>query len=222
MFSKLKQIFGANDLDKRITAELKDMMTGAGDLVRRAGEAFAGGRMSSEERDAFYAGDREINRMEQKVRRQVISQVTFSSPVHRTRLLAFLSFVKDVERLGDYAKNLIEAAELLPPSLPQPGVPEGLKRIRGDVEAILDETYSVLDNSDEARAWSLLDQGHQVSLRCDALVESLAASSLPAAIAVPSALATRYYKRLTKHLMNLLSSVVMPLDRIGYYDSSQR
>ena len=33
---------------------------------------------------------------------------------------------------------------------------------------------------------------------------------------------TRYYKRLTKRLMNRLSSVVMPLDRIGYYDSSQR
>ncbi|MGD8859673.1 MAG: PhoU domain-containing protein, partial [Myxococcales bacterium] len=164
----------------------------------------------------------QVNELEQKVRRQVVARVTLSSPAHRTRLLAFLSLVKDVERLGDYAKNLVEAAELFPSPLPADNVPPELYEIRREVEAILDEAHGVLDRGDEKRAWILLDRGHQTSRRCDELVVTVASSDLPAAVAVPSALATRYYKRLAKHLMNLLSSVVMPLDRIGYYDETQR
>ena len=222
MFAKLRQIIGATDLDQAITAELRAMMTRAGKLVHQAGDVFRGEPMSANEQEAFYADDRRINETEQRVRRQVVSRVTLSSAVHRTRLLAFLSLVKDMERLGDYAKNLLEAAALLPRPLPHPGVPEELDGIRRDVESILDEAYGVLESSDEERAWILLDHGYQVSIRCDALLEGLARSDLPAPIAVPSALATRYYKRVAKHLMNLLSSVVMPLDRIGYYDGSQR
>ena len=30
----------------------------------------------------------------------------------------------------------------------------------------------------------------------------------------------RYYKRIVAHLMNLLSAVVMPLDRLDYYDEA--
>lgn len=222
MFAKLRQIIGSNDPDEVIASDLQTMMAQAAQLVRHGGRVFDGETLSPEQREAFYASDQAINQLEQKIRRQVVSRVTLSSPTHRTRLLAFLSLVKDVERLGDYAKNLVEAAELLPRPPPGNGVPEDLAQIRSEVEAILDEAHSVLDCSDEKRAWILLDRGYRVSVRCDALVASLARSSLSAAVAVPSALAARYYKRVAKHLMNLLSSVVMPLDRIGYYDGSER
>jgi hypothetical protein len=36
--------------------------------------------------------------------------------------------------------------------------------------------------------------------------------------AVPRALAHRYLKRVVAHLMNLLTAVIMPLDRLDYFD----
>jgi hypothetical protein len=39
--------------------------------------------------------------------------------------------------------------------------------------------------------------------------------------AVPRALLYRYYKRIVAHLMNLLTAVVMPLDRLDYFDEDR-
>jgi len=222
MFTKLKQIIGAQDPDEAIARDLEAMMARAADLVHRASAVFAGGSMSAAQREEFYASDRQVNAMEQKIRRQVVSRVTISSPVHRTRLLGFLGLVRDVERLGDYAKNILEAADLLPQPRPDRALSPELSEISKGVEAILDEAHDVLCRGDEARTWILLDRGHEASIHCDRLLRTLAGSELPASIAVPCALATRYYKRIAKHLMNLLSSVVMPLDQVGYYQGSHR
>ena len=34
-------------------------------------------------------------------------------------------------------------------------------------------------------------------------------------------LATRYYKRIGGHVLNILSSVVMPLHKVDYYDEEE-
>ncbi len=43
-------------------------------------------------------------------------------------------------------------------------------------------------------------------------------SDLPASHAAPRALFYRYIKRLSGHLSNILSSVVMPVDRLDFYN----
>ena len=37
---------------------------------------------------------------------------------------------------------------------------------------------------------------------------------------MPRALYYRYLKRITAHTMNMLTSLVMPLDRLDYYDEA--
>ena len=39
--------------------------------------------------------------------------------------------------------------------------------------------------------------------------------------AVPRALLCRYLKRITGHLMNVITSLVMPLERLDYYDEAK-
>ena len=52
----------------------------------------------------------------------------------------------------------------------------------------------------------------------DAEVSALIrAGDEPGAQAVARALAYRYFKRIVAHLMNLLSGVVMPLDRLDFF-----
>jgi hypothetical protein len=52
-------------------------------------------------------------------------------------------------------------------------------------------------------------------------VSALVTTDQPGHEAVPRALLFRYYKRIVAHLMNLLSAVVMPLDRLDYFDEER-
>ena len=52
----------------------------------------------------------------------------------------------------------------------------------------------------------------------DERVSALLKEDPPSAQAVARALAHRYLKRVVAHLMNVLSAVIMPLDRLDYYD----
>ena len=52
----------------------------------------------------------------------------------------------------------------------------------------------------------------------DDLVDSLVTSDGAASEAVPRALFYRHLKRIVAHLMNLLTAVVVPVDRLDYLD----
>ena len=43
-------------------------------------------------------------------------------------------------------------------------------------------------------------------------------STEPAVVAVPRALLYRFLKRVTAHSLNVVSAVVMPVDRLDYFD----
>jgi hypothetical protein len=49
-------------------------------------------------------------------------------------------------------------------------------------------------------------------------VEAIAQSPYDAATAAALVLGTRHYKRINGHVMNVLSSVVMPLHKLDYFD----
>jgi hypothetical protein len=54
------------------------------------------------------------------------------------------------------------------------------------------------------------------------LLEEIVSADLPQRMPVPLALASRNHQRIAKHLMNILSSVVMPLDSVDYFDAPRR
>ena len=55
----------------------------------------------------------------------------------------------------------------------------------------------------------------------DECVRTQLKSDAPAQEAVPRALLCRYLKRITGHLMNVITSLVMPLERLDYYDEKK-
>ena len=55
----------------------------------------------------------------------------------------------------------------------------------------------------------------------DAHVKAAARSTGPASDAVARALCFRFLKRITAHVMNFLTSLVLPVDRLDYYDEAK-
>ncbi|MFP6683412.1 MAG: hypothetical protein VB934_01815, partial [Polyangiaceae bacterium] len=135
-----------------------------------------------------------------------------------TYALLIMSLIKDAERLGDYAKNLLEVRELHDKDLPDDERVGELREIRQSVETLARETRHVFETSDEERATELTIEGRIVAKRCDDLIRRVAGANYDGATAVALTLGARFYKRIDSHLLNLLSGVIMPLHKLDYFD----
>ncbi len=198
------------------------MLSEANQLTKDAGEMFFGEPVTPEERTQIYQRDVQINKLQRRVRKQVISHLSIrSNTSDLPYCLALLSLVKDVERIGDYAKNLAEVREIHPAQLPEDDILAELREIRTGVERAFAVAAEVFAASDRERALELLQHGQELRHRSDVLIERIAAGTHDARTTTAFILGTRYYKRIGAHVLNVLSSVVMPLHKLDYYDEDE-
>ncbi len=135
-------------------------------------------------------------------------------------ILTYMSVVKDVERIGDYAKNIYDVAAQ-GTDLSHAPDREELVAYRNRISEMITEAARAFADEDTEASNRLISEGDGLQDRFDAKVAALVRSDEPGREAVPRALIYRYYKRIVGHLMNLLSAVVMPLDRLDYYDEEK-
>jgi len=125
-----------------------------------------------------------------------------------------MSLVKDAERIGDYAKNLFDLAALEPDL----GTEEERARLiamKDQVSRLLARAHGLFDNQDTAAANGFLRDNDDLQDRCDDEVDrQLKAEGRNRAGQV---LALRYFKRIACHAGNIVTSIVMPLDKLDYY-----
>lgn len=220
MLRQLLSIFRSDDPLGQLASHFAEMLRLARDLTVRAGDIyFSDTPASPEERTEIFKQDIRINKLEREIRKGVI--FFLSSNENTPNLpycLLLMSLVKDAERIGDYAKNLAEVDEVRPDPLPDDEIVAEIKEIRTRVESVFAQTADVFTNSDQEEAVELIRQGRELTHRCDLLVGRIARSQYDAATATATVLGTRYYKRIAAHVLNVLSSVVMPLHKLDYYD----
>ena len=135
-------------------------------------------------------------------------------------ILTYMSVVKDVERIGDYAKNIYDIAAQ-GADLSHASDRDELVGYRNRISAMITEAARAFADESIEESNRLISEGDALQDRFDAKVAELVRSNEPGHEAVPRALIYRYYKRIVGHLMNLLSAVVMPLDRLDYYDEEK-
>jgi phosphate uptake regulator len=126
-----------------------------------------------------------------------------------------MSIVKDVERIGDYAKNLLDLAVDGGPLTDEAG---DIRAVTTQVGELLEQATLAFRDRDVVRATALLTDGDELQSTFDRHVSALVRSTEPEADAVAVALTYRYLKRIVAHLMNLLSSVVLPVDHLDHFD----
>ncbi|MEE8421995.1 MAG: PhoU domain-containing protein [Dehalococcoidia bacterium] len=161
--------------------------------------------------------DRKVNEAQRAIRRELMVHVSVYGTSQVSAILVYMSIVKDVERIGDYAKNIYDVAA-------QGGGLVGdddhdeVTGYRDRISTMITEAASAFSGEDVAAAHRLITEGDEMQDVFDARVAALVGSDRPGREAVPRALMYRYFKRIVGHLMNLLSAVVMPLDRLDYFD----
>ena len=167
----------------------------------------------------IYATDQKINQYEQDVRRKVLKHLAITGGANIIPGLILTSIVIDIERIGDYTKNIKDLAAGHPKRLTGGRYNEDLVKIESGVGEVYARILPMLESSDAGGARMLMEGHWWILQKCDEIVNELIGSPDPevtATDAVATALYTRYLKRIAAHLMNIASSIVNPFERIGF------
>ena len=167
----------------------------------------------------IYQEDRVINEYQIEARRKVLRYIAITGTVDLIPGLVLTSIVIDIERIGDYTKNITELALAQPGKLTCGSFEARVRALEVTVERLFREVPLLLASSNRQEARELYeDCGRLRTDADDVLVELIrgADESLGRGQTATIALYVRYLKRVGAHLLNILSSVINPFERIGY------
>jgi phosphate uptake regulator len=191
----------------------------ASDLTVRAGRIYFRETTDPQELLEVRKQDTKVNKLQRKIRKRVVMHLSASGKApDLPYCLLLMSLVKDVERIGDYAKELSVIPEFAAPSFNDHEIVQELRLIRVGVEEMMADLRDVLSTYDNEQAVKMIRHGRGLIDRGDAVLRSLAVQPFDPATHTALVLGTQFYRRLCGHALNLLSSVVMPLHKLDYYD----
>jgi phosphate uptake regulator len=184
-----------------------------------AGAVFGGGK-SRETKKEVKGTDRGINEAQQDVRRALMLHASVTADVDLPLVLAYMSVVKDAERIGDYAKNIYDLAKYGVDFETADDRAE-LETYSGSVGQLISDSAEVFAERDAEKAQHLIAKADKFLSDYDVQVKAAYQSTGSVSDAVARALYYRYLKRITAHVMNLMTALVAPIDRLDYYDEAK-
>lgn len=166
-----------------------------------------------------YEKDQTVNKYEREVRRKVLKHLAITGGTNIIPGLILTSIVIDIERIGDYTKNIKDLAIAHPKLLTCGIFEDDVTKIEKEVGRLFDEAIPALRASDKPAARELMEGNWWILKKCDEILTDLIMEkdpSLHSGDAVATGLYARFLKRIAAHLINMLSSVVNPFDGIGF------
>ena len=168
----------------------------------------------------IYAMDRKINEFERDVRRKVMTHLAISGREDLGSGLILVSVVIDIERIGDYTKNIYDLACEHPKRLNAGSYEDKLASIESATKDFLNNAIEVFKNQDIDSARKLMmDYKTDISSTSSEIVNDIVSgrnNDFSPEQAGALCLYARYLKRIAAHSRNLVSSIVNPFERIGY------
>jgi phosphate transport system protein len=164
------------------------------------------------------AMDAAVNTYEESVRRKVFTHLSLMGNDHIYPGLVLVSIIIDVERIGDYAKNIVVLASRHPERLSVPRHDEELTRIeQALITQIMPDGRRNFEQGLEQEAAKLIRDYRWVGRSCEQITEDLSTQAVPgdSRTLVCMALYARYLKRITSHWLNVQTAIANPFDRIG-------
>ncbi|MFP4635492.1 MAG: PhoU domain-containing protein [Nitriliruptoraceae bacterium] len=213
-FSFFRRGTDTDDRLDRIEATIQQMLADDRRAFELAMAALLGEVPVDSVRTDVKQTDRRVNEGERTIRRELVIHASVAGALDTPALLVYMSVVKDIERIGDYAKNLLDIAR---DHVTLEGH-ENWPARRDAILRLMDATAETFEQRNVERARELLDEQDALLDRFDDEVSALVRGEDTGGEKIARALALRYLKRIVAHMTNILSSVVMPLDRLDYFD----
>ena len=165
--------------------------------------------------------DKEINEYQRDVRRKVLTHYAVNQDTSdMADGLILINMVVDIERIGDYCKNILDLAINHDQSIKSSEISEDLAMIEEEAKSRFEKTIQAIQAQDVEIAQSLMEgYKEQMTGKSDEIVNGILKDELhfgSEARTASIALYARYLKRIGAHLKNITTTLVNPFDAIGY------
>ena len=220
IFNDLVNIWKKNDLLSQAWDESHEMILLSNKIFIKAIDGLRSGEKTKALKE-LKKRDKEINSFHKNVRRKVVTHYAVSgNTLNIESGLVLINLVVDIERIGDYTKNILDLAIFSSRPILSEETSENLELIEAAVLSRFSSTISVLENKDAEKGQALLNSYRKdLGKVSDSIVHDIVSGSFeiknnisPASVA----LYARYLKRIGAHLKNITSVVTNPFEMIGY------
>jgi phosphate uptake regulator len=164
--------------------------------------------------------DKALNNLQREVRKKVYEHLVISKGSDLLTGLQLTSIVIDLERIGDYTKNMAELVDMFPEQMNWDPFEESFETVRGSTLEQFERTRLALVRQDETAARELIKRYDAISKACDGILTDIMAQEMGTQTVEKRflclVLIMRYLKRVNAHLKNVATTVVNPFTDIGF------
>ena len=220
VFKNLVNIWKSEDSLSQAWSSSNEMLVFSHDMFNDSINALRSGEKNKVIK-SIKQRDEIINQYHRDIRKKVVTYYSVSKDILNIDSgLVLLNMVVDIERVGDYSKNILDLAKHHPKKLVSEKISDELRIIEKAVIERFKNTVIAIETMDEDIARKLIK-----SYRSDLgkISDNLVASSISGNFQIGEehkassmVLYARYLKRIGAHLKNITSVVVNPFESIGY------
>jgi phosphate uptake regulator len=217
-FRELIELWRSDNLLEQALTDSHEMLESTQEMFHESVRSLRNSE-SGEMRFNVYDKDIQVNKYEREVREKVLKHLAITGGANIIPGLILTSIVIDIERLGDYTKNIMDLAVEHPKRLSCGRFEDDVREVENGVTELFDKVIPVVKETDKETARRLMSEYLWITKKCDGLLSQLIkeeGESLSLGDAVSTALYVRYLKRVAAHLLNIATSVVHPFRAIGF------
>lgn len=219
LFKDIVTLWNSDDLLSQAWDESYDMMVLSNEIFTKAIK-YLRKNESIETVKALKKRDREINLFQQEVRRKVVTHYAVSQKTEDLpNGLVLLNMVVDVERVGDYTKNILDLSLYYPDTIRSEEFSDDLAEVEKEVSSRFEQTIQAINSQDLEVAQSLMSSYKDVVSITDQIVNGCISGEISygnESKTTSLALYARYLKRVAAHLKNISTILVNPFEAVGY------
>ncbi len=219
MFKQMIELWQGKETPiDEIANDFKEMLQIGQVMYDQVTTAVLTGERASDLKKELYKKDAIINLQEQTIRRKIVSQLLAAEgegPI--SSCLILMSISKDAERLGDYAKNILEVFEVTPQLSKQEPYYQRLEILKKMISDLYQGVLEAYESSDPEKARKLVEMSFEGKRICDENLKDLLIAE-PGKDHVAYAVLSRFFKRSLAHLANIATSIFMPVTKIDFFD----
>lgn len=221
MWKEILQLFKRDNLCQEAFKEAIQMLDTSKGMFN---DAVASLRTEGCMDEDIYERDQQLNKFERDVRRKIVTHLAISTNPDVNMALLLTSVVVDIERIGDYTKNIVELAADCDHAFKGGEIEEDINAVENILTGMFDSIIPALQTTDVEKARRIFSDHEDLAKIVEQKLRLLSKGTVlvgDTRTAVIAALYIRYLKRISAHLKNVATSVINPYHRIGFREKDE-
>ncbi len=217
MLKQLLSLLKKGSLMDQAYNEAVEMIDVLGSMFEKSVNYFHTGNVSGTGDDT-YTLDKRVNLLEQKLRRHVYNHLVLNQQQDLYMSLILVQIGVDLERVGDYIKNIHDLRRIIG-DLDFQNHEKELTELENKIKELVPSVKTSLEKQDDISATRIQNDYFPLVKLCDKRVEEIltGVDTVPGKSAAMLVLYYRYLKRILAHFINVASAISNPYDRIGFH-----